>query len=119
MGLLATATDFQRHAHEVGCNGGVVPRPNIQLWVGRLRSDLQVGIAQGVSNGVNADQSTSAEKVDPLKVTGSRGVQLSPLTVDIPGQEIKGVQRLLGCAARRQPLHGGSGAVGGRKLDIL
>ena len=107
--LLSTAANLERHAHKVRSNRGVVPGTNIKLGIGRLGANLKVGVAQGVADGVNADECTSTEKVDSLKVAGANRVQLSPLAVDIPGQELKGVHSLPGSAARGKTLHGGGG----------
>ena len=97
--LLGAASEFQGHAHEVGGDGGIVPWTNIELGVRGLRANLQVGVAQGVADGVNADEGAGAEEVDSLKVAGTGGVELGPLAVNVLGQELQGVHGLLGGAA--------------------
>ncbi len=117
--LLRAAADLQRHAHQVGGDGGVVPRANVELRVGGLGTNLEVGIAQSVADGVNADEGAGTQKIHTLKIAGTGGVELGPLAVDIPGQELKRVQGLLRGAAGGQTLHGGSRAIRGRILNVL
>ena len=117
--LLTAAAELKRHAHQVGGDGGVVPGADIELGIGGLRANLKVGVAQGVADGVNADEGASAQKIDSLKITGSGGVELCPLAIDVLGQKIHGIHGLLGGATRGQSIHGGAGAAGGGILHVL
>jgi hypothetical protein len=84
--LLRTRTQLKRRPHEVGLNGGKIPRAHVELRVRRLGTDLQVGISQGLANGVNANVVASLQQVDVGKLAFARGVQLSPLTIGVFGQ---------------------------------
>ena len=117
--LLTAAANLQRHAHEIGRDGGVVPGSNTELGIRGLGANLEVGVAQGVADGVNTDEGAGAEEVDSLKITGTDGVELGPLAVDVPWQKLHGVHCLLWGAAGGQALHGGAGSVGGGVLNIL
>lgn len=117
--LLSTTSDFKRHAHEVRGDGGVVPWSDVQLGVRRLGANLQIGVAKGVANGVNANEGAGAEEIDSLKITSSRGVELCPLAVDVLRQELQRVDRLLRGAAGRQSVHCGAGPIRRSVLYIL
>jgi len=91
MALLASLTNLKRHAHHIRADGGVVPDRDRGLRVRRLRADLEVGVAEGRPNSVDAIPVPGTEKVHVLKVTGCAGVELGPLTVGITGKEVGGV----------------------------
>ncbi len=119
MNLLGAASELKRHAHEVGGDGGVVPWTNVELRVGGLRANLQIGVAQGVADGVNADEGAGTEEVDPLKITRSGGIELCPLAVHVLGQQLQGVNGLLGGAAGGQAVHIGAGSTCRSILNVL
>ena len=68
--LLTAAANLQRHAHQVGGDGGIVPRADVELGVRGFGANLKVGIAQGVADGVNADEGANDS---PKKASVSAG----------------------------------------------
>ena len=99
MKLLASLADLKRHAHHIGADGGVVPDGDRRLGVRRLGADLEVGIAEGRSNGVNTIPVAGTKEVHILKITRCAGVELGPLTVGITGKEVSRVGHWLARAA--------------------
>ena len=61
--LLTTGSQLKRSAHQIWSKGALVPRANIQLGVGRLRTQLKVGILHRITDGVNTSQEGGRKKV--------------------------------------------------------
>lgn len=117
--LLRTRSQLKRRAHEVGLNGGKIPGAHIKLRVRGLGTNLQVGVSQGLADCVNTNVVTSLQQVDVCKLTLSRGIQLSPLTVGVFGQQIRGILHV-GLGARSWDANvGGSNALDRGKNLIL
>ena len=81
-------TDLKRDAHEVRLDRALVPGPNAELGVRRLRADLEVGIPQCLADRVNTNVVSGLEQVDVGEITFAGRVQLSPLAVGIKREEL-------------------------------
>ena len=57
--LLKTGPNLKRRAHEIGGDGALVPGANVELGVGWLGADLEIGVSEALSNSVNANVVTS------------------------------------------------------------
>ena len=69
------------------------------MRIGRLRAQLEVRIAQRLTDRVDADQRTGGQEVLALDVTGTGGVHLRPLGIHIGREELTRIQLLTGIAA--------------------
>ena len=83
------ASQLQRSAHQVGRKSALVPRADIQLGIGRLRSNLEIGVLHRVADGVNSREESGRKEILSEEVTAARGIQTAPLVITVTGKKVR------------------------------
>jgi len=83
---------------KIGRDGGLEPRADLLLGIGRLGAKVPTGVAEALAHRVDADEGTSIQEVLAGNVTSAHRVDLGPLGVGVVGEKFGSRQLVLGVA---------------------